>query len=268
MWSPLRSLMGSDGSRQERLVPRVHVDDEAAAQRLSRLLVRHLEEPWKQGREILFLCIGTDRSTGDSLGPLAGSRLAPLEAATSGRVRIQGTLEAPVHASNLHEVVRALQHPRPGPFVVAVDACLGRAENVGCLTVRPGPLLPGTGVNKALPAVGDVQLLGVVNVGGFMEYFVLQNTRLSAVIRMAEVVAEAAWQAVAALTGPEGLPAVQSPAASSPWTPNRSATSPRTAFGLFPDASMTGAAVTRVSSPATSASIPETTTTEALERPS
>jgi len=32
--------------------------------------------------------------------------------------------------------------------------------------------------------------MGVVNVGGFMEYFVLQNTRLSLVMRMADVIAE------------------------------------------------------------------------------
>lgn len=32
--------------------------------------------------------------------------------------------------------------------------------------------------------------MGIVNVGGFMEYFVLQNTRLSLVMRMAHVIAD------------------------------------------------------------------------------
>ncbi|MGB4008573.1 MAG: DUF1256 domain-containing protein, partial [Bacillota bacterium] len=32
-------------------------------------------------------------------------------------------------------------------------------------------------------------ITGIVNVGGFMEYLVLQNTRLSLVIRMAEAIA-------------------------------------------------------------------------------
>lgn len=246
MWSPLRSLVGLEGSKGQRHVPRVHVDDEGAAVRLGRVLQECLEEPWRRKQEILFLCIGTDRSTGDALGPLAGSQLAGLETATGRRVRVRGTLEAPVHASNLHEVVRDLQEAPERPFVVAVDACLGRAENVGCLTVRPGPLLPGTGVNKTLPAVGDVQLLGVVNVGGFMEYFVLQNTRLSAVMRMVQVVSEAVWQAIGWLAEEEGWPVTPAAAPSGSW-PRRQAPLPGARASGLRSASMGGAAVTRVS---------------------
>jgi hypothetical protein len=39
----------------------------------------------------------------------------------------------------------------------------------------------------------------VVNVGGFMEFLVLQNTRLSLVYRMARVAAEGISQGVSAL---------------------------------------------------------------------
>ena len=53
---------------------------------------------------------------------------------------------------------------------------------------------PGAGVNKDLPPVGDIHLTGIVNVGGFMEYFVLQNTRLSIVFHMADVIAECLYQ--------------------------------------------------------------------------
>ncbi len=73
--------------------------------------------------------------------------------------------------------------------MLAVDACLGKAENIGCISIKDGPLKPGTGVNKNLTQVGSAHLVGVVNVGGFMEYFVLQNTRLSLVMRMADVIA-------------------------------------------------------------------------------
>ena len=33
-----------------------------------------------------------------------------------------------------------------------------------------------------------MHIIGIVNVGGFMEYLVLQNTRLSLVMRMADVI--------------------------------------------------------------------------------
>ena len=43
---------------------------EKLAARLYRMLREELEKSGK--RRVLFLCIGTDRSTGDSLGPLIG----------------------------------------------------------------------------------------------------------------------------------------------------------------------------------------------------
>lgn len=140
-------------------------------------------------KTVTVLCIGTDRSTGDALGPLVGSRLAR---SLPAGVDLLGTLDKPVHAANLHEVLQRMESDRRRErFVIAVDACLGRSESVGYMSVKHGPLHPGTGVNKTLPAVGDCHVMGVVNVGGFMEYFVLQNTRLSLVMRMADTIADA-----------------------------------------------------------------------------
>jgi putative sporulation protein YyaC len=134
------------------------------------------------------VCVGTDRSTGDCLGPLIGSKLAEWEFVRH-HVRVLGTLESPVHAGNLEEVLSRLSEGRARlGRVLAVDACLGRLASVGYITLAEGPLRPGTGVNKNLPPVGDLHITGIVNVGGFMEYLVLQNTRLCLVMRMAEVI--------------------------------------------------------------------------------
>lgn len=136
-------------------------------------------------RDIVVLCIGTDRSTGDALGPLTGTRLRSLNAYP----HVFGTLEEPVHATNLPDALRSIGETFADPFVVAVDACLGRLESVGFVTVGRGHLRPGAAVNKHLPAVGDAFITGVVNVGGFMEHLVLQSTRLNLVITMAETIA-------------------------------------------------------------------------------
>lgn len=169
---------------------RVHVDDEFAARSLSLALLEHLSPPALADKTVTVVCIGTDRSTGDALGPLVGSRLA---ATMPPGVELFGNLDKPVHAANLHDVLQQLKDgKRPDDrFVIAVDACLGRSESVGFMSVKHGPLHPGTGVNKTLPPVGHCHIMGVVNVGGFMEYFVLQNTRLSLVMRMADTIADA-----------------------------------------------------------------------------
>ncbi|MFO7265371.1 MAG: spore protease YyaC [Limnochordales bacterium] len=190
---------------------RVHVDDALAAQSLSLAVARHLACRRPSPERVTIVCIGTDRSTGDALGPLVGARL--METLQAADVDVLGTLDEPVHAANLCEVLRRLEQAPDAArrTIVAVDACLGKSESVGCITVKPGPLHPGAGVHKSLPPVGHFHIMGVVNVGGFMEYFVLQNTRLSLVMRMARVIADglrlgvAQWRTLreAAATLPE-----------------------------------------------------------------
>lgn len=142
---------------------------------------------------IVIICIGTDRSTGDSLGPLVGTSLSRFH---SPLFHLYGTLEEPVHAVNLEETLAVIYRKHHNPFVVGIDACLGHSTSVGSIQVVEGPLRPGAGVNKHLPPVGDIHLTGIVNVGGFMEYFVLQNTRLSLVMRLSDIIATSLYSAL------------------------------------------------------------------------
>lgn len=134
---------------------------------------------------IVVLCIGTDRSTGDALGPLTGSKLRVL----TDKVHVYGTLDEPVHANNLQEVTQHIARLHGEPFILAIDACLGKVDSVGYITLGHGPLKPGAAVNKSLPEIGHAHITGIVNVGGFMEHLVLQSTRLSLVMKMAETIA-------------------------------------------------------------------------------
>lgn len=139
-------------------------------------------------RPLVTICIGTDRSTGDSLGPLVGWHLKKIQPYNS---LIYGNLQKPVHATNLKEHIDLIENTFKKPIIIAVDACLGNLDSVGFVSFAPGPLKPGAAINKNLPALGDLSISGIVNVGGFMEYFVLQNTRLKLVMTMAEKIAHA-----------------------------------------------------------------------------
>lgn len=166
---------------------RVHMDAGDAVTTIEQMISLRINSTELVKGPLVILCIGTDRSIGDSLGPLVGTYL---EESQPPGLFLYGTLGDPVHATNLVSVLDNLNTRHSNPFVLAVDACLGRPESVGMITVGRGSLRPGAGVNKSLPAVGDIYATGVVNVAGFMEYFVLQNTRLSLVVKMAKVIAQ------------------------------------------------------------------------------
>ncbi len=166
---------------------KIHVDDPLAESKMAWDLMSRLHKNCTpKDRTKVLLCIGTDRSTGDCLGPLVGTKVI---STGQNYFHIFGTLEEPVHAGNLKEKIEQIKNLYEDPFIIAVDASLGRLENVGFINIGDGSIMPGAGVNKELPPVGDLHITGVVNVGGFLEFLVLQNTRLNIVMRMAEVIA-------------------------------------------------------------------------------
>lgn len=168
---------------------KIHYEDENAVQIISKQLVSLLP---KQNRPIVFICIGTDRSTGDSLGPLVGTLLEEKQLSS---FHVLGTLDDPVHAVNLQEKLHKVHSTFDNPFIIGIDACLGRLKSIGCIQIDLGPVKPGAGVQKDLPPVGDVHLTGIVNVSGFMEFFVLQNTRLNLVMKMAKIISRGILEA-------------------------------------------------------------------------
>lgn len=146
-----------------------------------------IDEASAKKKELIFVCIGTDRSTGDSLGPLTGTKLKHLNVPS----HVYGTLDEPVHATNLAEHIALIEKTFSDPYIIAIDACLGRMDNVGYLSFGRGSVKPGAAVKKDLPPIGDAYITGIVNVSGFMEHLVLQSTRLNLVMKMADAIARA-----------------------------------------------------------------------------
>lgn len=164
---------------------RIHIDDPHAVfiltNRLTELLeASRLKEP------PLILCIGTDRSTGDCLGPLTGWHLKKL--LFNKQIQVLGTIDHPVHAQNLENTLAEIRDRDNDKPIIAIDACLGHLSHVGTILLENKPLRPGAGVNKILPEVGNISISGIVNVSGFMELQVLQNTRLSTVMKMSQII--------------------------------------------------------------------------------
>lgn len=157
----------------------------------SSLVTQYIESYYNnQYKSLVFLCIGTDRSTGDSLVPLIGYKIKS-SLSKYENIFVYGTLDDPVHAKNLEETISYIHSSCNKPFIIAIDACLGSADRIGFINIGLGPLKPGTGVNKQLPPIGDLHITGIVNIGGYMQYMVLQSTRLSLVMKMAEAISEA-----------------------------------------------------------------------------
>ena len=134
-------------------------ETEQFALHLNRLICEEMTATGKDG--VMFLCIGTDRSTGDSLGPLIGHKLRGRRLAGAAVI---GTLDKPVHAMNLDLYARYIKLHYPDYVVVAIDASVGSPDHVGYATL-------GRGARSRDPVM-------------------LQSVRLSIVMKMADCICE------------------------------------------------------------------------------
>ena len=103
-----------------------------------------------ENKNVVVLCIGTDRATGDCLGPLVGRSLI----ASNCNCIVYGSLEKPVHALNLSNVIYNIHKEIDNPFIVAVDASLGDKSHIGYITVAIVQFHQAKGLTKIfLPSV-------------------------------------------------------------------------------------------------------------------
>jgi putative sporulation protein YyaC len=140
--------------------------------------ISNVKKPYKK---IIFACIGTDRSTGDSYGPIVGTMLK------KRGYEVYGTLKSPMHAQNLEFVLKNID--MKNNLVIAIDASLGEQEDIGKIKIKNKSVRPGAGVNKNLPKCGDIGIIGIVNKdfgSSNCNFLKLQNTSLGGVVDLAE----------------------------------------------------------------------------------
>lgn len=139
-----------------KVIPSIHqLDKETFIQEIT----YKLECFFEQKRKIVILCIGTDCSTGDAFGPIVGSLLKK----NHFHFPVYGTIENPVDALNLNETILFIQQKYNNPFILTIDASLGKKAQIGSLYFKMGSMIPGKAASKKLPKVGDAQLCAVVN---------------------------------------------------------------------------------------------------------
>lgn len=168
----------------------VKASDENASEKIANHLYRLIQASKKKYKEIILLCIGTDRSSGDSYGPLLGTLLTEQGIEN---IKVIGTLHNPVHAKNLSEAMKSIDVDNS--LIIAVDASLG--SEVGRITVTNGHMVPGKGVDKDLGKVGDISITGNVNYSVLaqdMNFKVLLSTRLATVWDLVQVTVSAVQQ--------------------------------------------------------------------------
>lgn len=161
-----------------------HHNDPQAPELINGLMEKLLPPDIKQ---VVFLCVGSDRHILDCLGPLTGSLLQE----DIPSLAVYGSLDKPLHAGNLMSELGSINRRHPDSIHFAVDASAGAPSELGALRLRDEPLIPGKALLKRLPPLGHYSLTGVLSLKGRGRFKDPQVSSLNPVYQMARLIAQA-----------------------------------------------------------------------------
>ncbi len=154
-----------------------------------------------QNKKPIFVCIGSDLVLGDSLGPLVGTFLKK----KSVQSYVYGTLNYPITAKEIEYARTYLKQMHPNSIIIAIDAAIGEAGDIGIIKVVDKGLKPGLGVDKKLGTVGDLSIIGVVAEKSLKNYNLFNLTRLNLIYKMSERIAEGIESYINYITGANNI---------------------------------------------------------------
>ncbi|MDE6189626.1 MAG: spore protease YyaC [Clostridia bacterium] len=109
-------------------------------------------------KNLVFLCIGTTKIIGDSVGPKVGDRLRQ----RGVDAYVYGNTLRQVTAINVDDYIKMIKTRHASDLVVVIDSALGKSTDIGSIKVTKNGIKPGGAFNRGKERVGDVGILAVV----------------------------------------------------------------------------------------------------------
>ena len=148
--------------------------------------------------KFFFLCIGTDRVTGDSFGPLVGYKLKYL-LGNKKNIEILGNLNSIICRHNILKILNEIKSKYENPFIVAIDAAISSKKTIGTIVISGNSMKVGSSLNKENIYAGDMSIKGIVsrdlNIPKY-NFKLLQNTSLNLIMNMSNLVAKGIYDVI------------------------------------------------------------------------
>ncbi len=133
-------------------------------------------------RELVFLCIGTDKVIGDSFGPIVGHFLSEIYS------NVYGTLKETVNATNLIQTINIIKKEHKDPYIVTLDSALGKDEIVNNIVIGKGGIVPGSALNKKFESIGDMYINAIVAKNSEDNFKELKSVKMYDVLNLSSIV--------------------------------------------------------------------------------
>ena len=109
-------------------------------------------------KNLVFLCIGTTKIIGDSIGPKVGDKLKN----QGVNAYVYGNSQRQVPAINVDDYAKMIKARHKDDIVIVIDSALGKLKDIGAIKVTQNGIKPGGAFDKNKERIGDIGILAVV----------------------------------------------------------------------------------------------------------
>ena len=101
---------------------------------------------------LIFICVGSNKIIGDSLGPMVGNKL---KTKLNTKVNVWGTLENPVNYMNIEKTWKNIKDKYKNPCIISIDSAMGKNADVGKILVNWGGIFLGEAIKNGIYCAGN-----------------------------------------------------------------------------------------------------------------
>lgn len=140
---------------------------------------------------IIFLCIGSNKVKGDSIGPIIGSKIKKIE---NEYIKIYGTLEKNLDFLNAKYVIEEVYSIYDNPYIITIDAALCRENKIGKIYLNNGYIKIGKALDKSISFYSNINIKCIVGMYNEIQTIkninVLKNANMDNIIKMSDIVSK------------------------------------------------------------------------------
>jgi len=156
----------------------------------------------KQNKNIIFLCIGTNKVIGDSIGPIVGTNLKKDlknnlkfkgNLNFDNNIKIIGDMSNNISYNNIEDNIKNLKNTSKDNFVIVIDSALSSENNIGKIFVHNRGLKYAESLKRNNEIIGDMSIKAVVGKNTqnrFKNFKILKNISFQRVITMSNIVSK------------------------------------------------------------------------------
>jgi putative sporulation protein YyaC len=112
--------------------------------------------------DTVIVNVGSTYNIGDSVALMFGSMLE----SNDSKMDIYGDLWTSINTSNkINKISNHIKTQYDNPKIIAIDACIGRKDQIGEIHFKEDCLIGGEAINKSLTKIGDYSIHLVVDDG-------------------------------------------------------------------------------------------------------